>query len=160
MTEVITQIPGYENGSVKRIGASEFSAPIIVAEIAIDLRDDWNTKVLCISLDERKELIESFVMNNGTQANAIETIVLNQKNPDVSVVIKKVCGLIHRKFVRAVIISGAERLKLKQSSPDEKDIINRWLERMAKTEGIPLILVENKAALKTTKTLIVEKKPI
>ena len=58
MTEVITQIPGYEKGSVKRIGASEFSAPIIVAEIAIDLRDEWNTKVLCISLDERKELIE------------------------------------------------------------------------------------------------------
>ena len=54
MTEVITQIPGYENGSVKRISASELSAPIIVAEIAIDLRDEWNTKVLCLSLDERK----------------------------------------------------------------------------------------------------------
>ncbi len=126
MTEIITQIPGYENGSVKRIGASEFSAPIIVAEMAIDLRNKWNTKVLCLSLDERKELIE----------------FLNQKNPDVSVVIKKVCGLIHRKFVRAVIISGAERLRLKQPSTDEKDIINRWLERMSKTESIPLVLVE------------------
>lgn len=142
MTEVITQIPGYENGRVKRISASELSAPIIVAEMAIDLRDKWNTKVLCLSLDERKELIESFVMNNGTHANAIETIVLNQKNPDVSVVIKKVCGLIHRKFVRAVIISGAERLTLKRPSSDEKDIINRWLERMSKTERIPLVLVE------------------
>lgn len=142
MTEIINQIPDYENGSVKRISASELSAPIIVAEIAIDLRDDWNTKVLCISLDERKELIESFIMNNGTLANTIETIVIYQKNPDVSVVIKKACGLIHRKFVRAVIISGAERLRLKQSSPDEKDIINRWLERMAKAEMIPLILVE------------------
>ena len=142
MTEVITQIPGYENGRVKRISASEFSAPIIVAEIAIDLRDEWNTKVLCISLDERKELIEDFIRNNGILANAIETIVLNQKNPDVSVVIKKVCGLIHRKFVRAVIISGAERLKLKQPSSDEKDIINRWLERMSKTESIPLVLIE------------------
>ena len=143
MTEVITQIPGYENGSVKRISASEFSTPIIVAETAIDLRDDWNTKVLCISLDERKELIESFIMNNGTLANTIETIVINQKNPDVSVVIKKVCGLIHRKFVRAVIISGAERLRLKQPSPDENNIINRWLERMAKAERIPLVLVES-----------------
>ena len=142
MTEIINQLPGYENGSVKRISASELSAPIIVAEIVIDLRDDWNTKVLCISLDERKELIESFIMNNGTLANTIETIVIYQKNPDVSVVIKKACGLIHRKFVRAVIISGAERLRLKQSSPDEKDIINRWLERMAKAEMIPLILVE------------------
>ena len=143
MTEVITQIPGYENGSVKRISASEFSTPIIVAETAIDLRDDWNTKVLCISLDERKELIESFIMNNGPLANTIETIVINQKNPDVSVVIKKVCGLIHRKFVRAVIISGAERLRLKQPSPDENNIINRWLERMAKAERIPLVLVES-----------------
>lgn len=142
MTEIINQIPGYENGRVKRISASELSAPIIVSEIAIDLCDKWNTKVLCLSLDERKEPIESFVMNNGTQANAIETIVLNQKNPDVSVVIKKVCGLIHRKFVRAVIISGAERLRLKRPSSDEKDIINRWLERMTKTESIPLVLVE------------------
>ena len=146
MTEVITQIPGYENGSVKRISASEFSAPIIVAETAIDLRDDWNTKVLCISLDERKELIESFIMNNGTLANTIETIVINQKNPDVSLVIKKACGLIHRKFVRAVIISGAERLRLKQPSPDENNIINRWLERMAKAEMIPLILVETSSS--------------
>ena len=153
MTEIINQIPGYENGSVKRISASELSAPIIVAEIAIDLRDDWNTKVLCISLDERKELIESFIMNNGTLANTIETIVIYQKNPDVSVVIKKACGLIHRKFVRAVIISGVERLRLKQSSPDEKDIINRWLERMAQTEKVPLILVENSAAPKAIKSL-------
>ena len=82
-------------------------------------------------------------MNNGTLANAIETIVINQKNPDVSVVIKKACGLIHRKFVRAVIISGAERLRLKQPTPDEIAIIDRWLERMAKNERIPLILVEN-----------------
>ena len=146
MTEVITQIPGYENGRVKRISASEFSAPIIVAEIAIDLRDVWNTKVLCLSLDERKELIESFILNNGILANSIETIVINQKNPDVSVVIKKACGLIHRKFVRAVIISGAERLRLKQPSPDEKSIINRWLERMAKAEMIPLILVETSSS--------------
>jgi hypothetical protein len=142
MTEIINQIPGYENGRVKRISASELSAPIIVSEIAIDLRDKWNTKVLCLSLDERKELIESFVMNNGTHANAIETIVLNQKNPEVSVVIKKASALIHRKFVRAVIISGAERLKLKQPSSDEKEIIDRWLERMAKAERIPLVLVE------------------
>lgn len=146
MTEIINQIPGYENGSVKRISASELSAPIIVAEIAIDLRDEWNTKVLCLSLDERKELIESFIMNNWTLANTIETIVINQKNPDVSVVIKKACGLIHRKFVRAVIISGAERLRLKQPSPDENNIINRWLERMAKTEMIPLILVETSSS--------------
>ena len=142
MTEIINQIPGYENGCVKRISARELRAPIIVSEIAIDLRDKWNTKVLCLSLDERNELIESFVMNNGAHANSIETIVLNQKNPDVSVVIKKVCGLIHRKFVRAVIISGAERLKLKQPSSDEKEIIDRWLERMAKAERIPLVLVE------------------
>ena len=142
MTEIINQIPGYENGCVKRISASELSAPIIVAETAIELRDQWNTKVLCISLDERKELIESFIMNNGTHANVIETIVLNQKNPDVSVVIKKACGLIHRKFVRAVIISGAERIRLKQPTPDEKAIVDRWLESMAKTEMIPLILVE------------------
>jgi len=146
MTEVITQIPGYENGSVKRISASDFSAPIIVAEIAIDLRDDWNTKVLCLSLDERKDLIESFITNNGTNPNAIKTIVLNQKNPEVSVVIKKASGIIHRKFVRAVIISGAERLRLKQPSPDEKDIINRWIVRMAKAEMIPLILVETSSS--------------
>ena len=150
MTEINNQIPGYENGRVKRISASELSSPIIVAETAIELRDKWNTKVLCLSLDDRKELIESFMMNNGSLTNAI---VLNQKNPDVSVVIKKACGMIHRKFVRAVIISGAERLRLKQATPDEKAIIDRWLERMAQTEKVPLILVENSAASEATKSL-------
>ena len=153
MAEIIYQIPSYENGRVQRISTSELSAPIVVAQMVIDLRDKWNTKVLCISLDERKELIESFVMNNGTLASVIETVVLNQKNPDVSVVIKKACGLIHRKFVRAVIISGAKRLRLKQPSPDEKDIINRWIVRMAQTEKVPLILVENSAASEATKSL-------
>ena len=145
MAEIIYQIPGFENGCVKRISVSANDAPLIVAQMTIKLRDDWNTKVLCISLDERKELIESFIMNNGSLANVIAPVVLNQKNPDASVVIKKICGLIHRKFVRAVIISGTERLRLKHPSPDEKSIINRWLERMANTERIPLILVENKA---------------
>ena len=34
MAGIINQIPGYENGRVKRMSASELSAPIIAAEIA------------------------------------------------------------------------------------------------------------------------------
>ena len=140
MAEFINQIPGYEYGRVQRISASAISAPLIVAQMAIDLWDKWNTKVLCISLDEHKDLIEDLILSNSAMA---KVFILNQKNPDIAVVLKKVAGYVHRKSVHAVIISGAERLRLKTPVANEVGTVVKWLERVARKERIPLILVEN-----------------
>ena len=60
MAEIINQIPGFEKGRVQRISATdEVSESFIVAQMAADLHKKWNTSVLCISLDDHKEAIDS-----------------------------------------------------------------------------------------------------
>ena len=143
MAEIINQIPGYEKGRVQRINASdEVSESFIVAQMASDLRKKWNTSVLCISLDSHKEAIESLI----PQEKAVGTVyVLDQKNPDFGVVLRKATGIINRRFVRALIISGADRLTTKTSKDDSnkrREWIDFCLNGLAGGVGIPIILVE------------------
>ena len=143
MAEIINQIPGYEKGRVQNINATdEVSESFIVAQMADDLRKKWNTSVLCISLDGHKEAIESLI----PQEKAVGTVyVLDQKNPTFEVVYRKATGIINRRFVRALIISGAERLIAKyfKDRPEKGQewIIGR-LEGLSGGIGIPIILVE------------------
>ena len=143
MAEFINQIPGYEKGRVLRITASdEVSESFIVAQMADDLRKKWNTSVLCISLDGHKEAIESLI----PKEKAVGTVyVLDQKNPEFEVVLRRATGIINRRFVRALIISGAERLTAKffKDRPDKgQEWITHNLEELSKGIGIPVILVE------------------
>ena len=143
MAEIIYQIPGYERGRVQRISATdEVSASFIVAKMADDLRRKWNTSVLCISLDGRKEAIEALI----PQEKAVGKVyVLDQKNPEFEVVLRKATGIINRRFVRALIISGAERLTAKffKDRPDKgQEWIANRLEGLSGGIGLPVILVE------------------
>ena len=143
MAEFINQIPGYEKGRVQRVIATdEVSESFIVAQMADDLRKKWNTSVLCISLDGHKEAIESLL----PPENAVGRIyVLDQKNPEFDVVLRKATGIINRRFVRALIISGAERLTAKFFK-DRQDKGQEWithnLEGLSRGIGIPVILVK------------------
>ena len=143
MAEFINQIPGYEKGRVQRINATdEVSESFIVAQMADDLRKKWNTSVLCISLDGHKEDIESLIPQDKAVGNIY---VLDQKNPEFEVVLRKATGIINRRFVRALIISGAERLIAKYFK-DHPDKDRKWiasrLEGLSEGIGIPVILVE------------------
>ena len=143
MTEIINQIPGYENGRVQRINAAdEVSESFIVAHMATDLRKKWNTSVLCMSLDGHKDAIESLI----TQEKAVGNVyIMDQKNPTLEVVIRKATGIINRRFVRAVIISGADRIRTNtyHNCPDkERARIELRLNNMAQGLRIPIILVE------------------
>ena len=144
MAEIINQIPGYEKGRVQRINATdEVSESFIVAQMADDLRKKWNISVLCISLDGNKEAIESLLHPEKT----VGTIyVLDQKNPEFEVVFRKATGIINRRFVRALIISGAERLTTKtfQDNPGQgRTWIDHRLSGLAKGLGLPIILVNH-----------------
>lgn len=147
MAEIINQIPGYEKGRVQRINATdEVSESFIVAQMAADLRKKWNTSVLCISLDGHKEAIESLI----PQENAVGRVhVLDQKNPEFEVVLRKATGIINRRFVRALIISGAEKLTTKTcDSPEQgQEWIAHRLDGFAGGIGIPIILVETDQSL-------------
>lgn len=143
MAEIINQIPGYEKGRVQRINATdEVSESFIVAQMAADLRKKWNTSVLCISLDGHKEAIESLI----PQEKTVGTIyVLDQKNPEFDVVLRKATGIINRRFVRALIISGAERLTARffKDRPEKgQEWIASRLDGLSKGLGIPVILVD------------------
>lgn len=143
MAEIINQIPGYEKGRVQRITATdEVSESFIVAQMADDLRKKWNTSVLCISLDGHKEAIESLI----PREKAVGTVyVLDQKNPEIEVILRKATGIINRRFVRAFIISGAERLTAKffKDRPDKgQEWITHNLEGLSRDIDIPVILVE------------------
>ena len=143
MAEIIYQIPGYEKGRVQRINATdEVSESFIVAQMAADLHKKWNTSVLCISLDGHKEAIESLI----PQEKAVGTVyVLDQKNPEFEVVLRKATGIINRRFVRALIISGAERLTAKfyKDRPNKgQEWIAHKLEGLSGGIGMPVILVE------------------
>ena len=142
MAEIINQIPGYEHGRVQRINATdEVSESFIVAQMAADLRKKWNTSVLCISLDGHKEDIETLI----PQEKAVGTIyVLDQKNPEFEVILRKATGIINRRFVRALIISGAERLSaqyFKDCPQKGCEWIASRLEGLSADLAIPVILV-------------------
>ena len=143
MAEIINQIPGFEKGRVQRINATdEVSESFIVAQMAADLRKKWNTSVLCISLDGHKEAIESLIPQEKAVGNVY---VLDQKNHDFEVVLRKATGIINRRFVRALIISGAERLTTKtfKDRPEKgQEWIASRLDGLSKGIGIPVILVD------------------
>lgn len=141
MAEFITQIPGYEIG-VHRISATdEVSASYMVAQMATVLSQKWNTNVLCVSLDGQKEAIESLIPP-GHSFGRVH--VLEQKNPEFEVVRRKAEGIINRRFVRALIISGAERLTAKffRDRPNKgQEWIANCLEGLSGGMHIPIILV-------------------
>ena len=143
MAEIINQIPGYEKGRVQRISATdEVSESFIVAQMAADLRKKWNTSVLCISLDGHKEAIEALIPQEKTVGSVY---VQDQKNPDFEVVLRKATGIINRRFVRALIISGAERLTTKafKDRPEKgQEWIASRLDGLSGGMGLPVILVE------------------
>ena len=132
--EIITQIPGYETGKVHRVNADdEIGASFLIAKMVSDLRARWSTGVAVLSLDGHKDAIEAIVPSDGSIAKAV---ILDQKNPDVNVIDRKLRGLIHRQFIRAAIISPSGALK---GSPD---FVSHTLERLAASEKIPVILVD------------------
>ena len=145
MAEIINQIPGYEKGRVQRINATdEVSESFIVAQMADDLRKKWNISVLCISLDGHKEAIESLIPQEKAVGNVY---VLDQKNPTFEVVLRKAEGIINRRFVRALIISGAERLTVRtfKDNPEKgREWIENRLKGLSGGMGLPVILVEVK----------------
>lgn len=143
MEEYLEQIPNYTRGVVQRICASDKeSACNIVAHMTSELLQKWYTSVLCISLDLRKDAIESLVQTGNSFARYF---VIDQKNPDCPVIVGKARGHIHRKFVRAVIISGAERIMFKfyKESEEQQAYIISMLDKLAIEENVPVILVES-----------------
>ena len=67
--------------------------------------------------------------------------VIDQKNPDCDIIVRKATGIINRRFVRAVIVSGAGRLKIDGGTSGDTSAALSRLQRLAQNKDIPVILV-------------------
>lgn len=131
MADYLEQIPGFEKGTVQRIyAADKESALYLAAHMTSDLLSKWYTNVAVISLIGHGNALQSLVQNTSgfTRLHTVD-----QKNPDLRIILNKARGMVNRKFVRAVIIEGLPE-------PDQSG----WslLKERAKESDIPIILLD------------------
>lgn len=131
MADYLEQIPGFEKGTVQCVCATDAEGALYLgAQMASDLLSKWFTNVGFFSLIGHAEALQTLVQNTAgfTRLHAV-----NQKNPDLGVILQKSQGIVNRKFVRAVIIEGLPE-------PDSDGL--RRLQKWAKEADIPIILLK------------------
>ena len=101
---ILNQIPGFEIGAVEHIRtADEIQTLFLAAQEVSELLNQWNTNVAFFSLSGRSEGLKQLVENKSAVARLF---TVNQKNPDLSLILRKAQGMVNRKFVRALVIEG------------------------------------------------------
>lgn len=127
---ILNQIPGFEIGAVEHIRTTdEVQALFLAAQEISELLNQWNTNVGFFSLSSRSEGLKALVDNKSTVARLY---TVNQKNPDLNVILRKAQGMVNRKFVRAIVIEGL---------PGELDaMVQRRLEDWAKSNRCTIVL--------------------
>ena len=131
MAEIINQIPGFESGSVQCVCASDkVGALFLCARMISDLLNKWNTNVAVFSLTSRSSALQGLVKNESAVARLY---TVNQKNPDLNVILRKAQGMVNRKFVRVILIEGLPALDT---------VGKRWLEQVAKSTNTSIVVVE------------------
>ena len=130
MADYLEQIPGFEKGTVQCVCAADAeSALYLGAQMVSDLLSKWYTNVAYFSMLGHTEALQALVKNTAgfTRLHAV-----NQKNPNLQVILNKAQGMVNRKFVRAVIIEGLQE-------PDQEGW--RLLRERARYADIPIILL-------------------
>jgi hypothetical protein len=131
MAEIINHIPGYENGTVWYLeGMDEVNALLLIAQMSQEVLNDYNTNVAVFSLTSRGSAIQELVNNHSDVA---KLYTVNQKNPNLQVILRKAQGMVNRKFVRVIFIEGL---------PDQDAVGKRWLEQLAKSTNTSIVVVE------------------
>ena len=127
---ILKQIPGFEVGAVEHIRTADDVQTLFLAAHEIsELLNQWNTNVAFISLSGRSEGLKLLVENKSAVARLY---TINQKNPDLNVILRKAQGIVNRKFVRAIVIEGLPG-KL-------EDTVQRRLEEWAKSNQSTIVL--------------------
>ncbi len=131
MAEIINQIPGFDNGVVQYLSATdEVSALFLCAQMVSDILNKWNTNIAFFSLTGRCDALQSLVKNESSIAKIYP---VNQKNPNLQVILRKAQGMVNRKFVRVIFIEGL---------PDLDAVGQRWLEQLAQSTNTSIVVVE------------------
>lgn len=131
MAEIINHIPGYENGTVRYLnGIDEVNALFLIAQMASGILNDYNTNVAVFSLTSRSSALQELVNNTSAVARLF---TVNQRNPNLQVILRKARGMVNRKFVRVIFIEGL---------PEQDSVGKRCLEQLAKSTNTSIVVVE------------------
>ena len=142
MSEYITQIPNLEKGKVYTINVSDpESAVNAVKELVYRLCVTYGTSVGYIGLNEHIDLVRE-QCNDWKSAAVLNCI--KQKKPDCGTIIRRMEGLYNRRFVRAFIIDGSDKLKVPGSDGKLKDNPSNVairLDSFASKKKVPVIAI-------------------
>ena len=142
MSEYITQIPNLEKGKVYTINVSDpESAVNAVKELVYRLCVTYGTAVGYIGLNEHIDLVRE--QCNDWKSAAVLNFI-KQKNPDCGTIIRRMEGLYNRRFVRAFIIDGSDKLKVPGSDGKLKDNPSNVairLDSFASKKNVPVIAI-------------------
>ena len=131
MAEIINQIPGYENGTVRYLeGVEEENALLLIARMAAEVLNEYNTNVAAFSLTGRSAALQDLVKNESAVARFYTA---DQKNRDLQVILRKVQGMVNRKFVRVIFIEGL---------PAQDATGKRWLAQLAQSTNTSIVVFE------------------
>ena len=130
MAEIINQIPGFENGTVRYLeGVEEENALLLIARMATEVLNEYNTNVAAFSLTGCSAALEDLVKNESAVA---KFYTVDQKNSDLQVILRKAQGMVNRKFVRVIFIEGFSGLKAAG---------RRWLAQLAQSTNTSIIVL-------------------
>ena len=145
MSEYITQIPNLEKGNVYTIDVADSESAVnVIMELVHRLCVIYNTAVGYIDLNDHIAAIRQQCSDRKY------TAVLNcikQNNPDSDTVIRRMEGLYHRRFVRAFIIDGADRLKVSGADGklmDDPSKVATKLDLLANKKKVPIVAIITK----------------
>ena len=142
MSEYITQIPNLEKGKVYTINVSDSESAVnIVKELVHRLCVTYNTAVGYIGLNKH---IDAVCEQCSDWKSAAVLNCIKQNNPDCGTIIRKMKGLYNRRFVRAFIIDGSDKLKVPGSDGKLKDNPSNVairLESFASKKKVPVIAI-------------------
>ena len=131
MAEVIfNQISGFEKGAVEHLRTTTTENVLynLAREIS-EILNKWNTSVAFFSLTGNSEALKARVKNGSSTARLY---TIDQKNPDINVILRKAQGMVNRRFVRAIAIEGL---------PGElDDSAQRLLEEWTKSHNCTMLL--------------------
>lgn len=129
--EIIIQIPGYDNGTVWYLeGIDEINALFQIGQMATEILNKYNTNVAVISATCRSAAIQNLIKN---ESGVAKLYTVNQKNQNLQVILRKIKGMINRKFVRVIFIEGL---------PEQDAVGKRWLEQLAKSTNTSFVVIE------------------
>ena len=130
MAEIINQIPGFENGTVRYLeGVEEENALLLIARMATEVLNEYNTNVAVFSLTGRSAAIHDLVKNESAVARFY---TVDQRNPDLQVILRKAQGMVNRKFVRVIFIEGL---------PAQDATGKRWLAQLAQSTNTSIVVL-------------------